>query len=342
MKILVTGATGFLGSWVARSLVEVGYSLRTLVRSTSPLDGLAGLPVELVQGDILDRRTLARAMDGIGAVVHCAGLVALRPRDREALYRVNVQGSRNVLEAAWARGLRVVFTSSIATIGASHAPDLRNERASWSGESASNAAYVESKRESEELALSLAARGLEVVVLNPGTALGPGDLRFTSTQFVLHYLRGAMRFYLGGGMSFCDVRDVAAAYVAALRRGRPGERYILAGVNLSYGQLLEELWQLTGLYRPMPVPWPVAQGLALWSEAAAAFFEHPFEDLSLSLVRHGQMFAFADVSKATQTLDYKVRDFGSTLRDTIVDHLARGAAPAATPQLQALLARGNP
>jgi dihydroflavonol-4-reductase len=337
VQILITGATGFLGSWVARSLVEAGHTVRALVRATSRLDCLAGLPVELAEGELLERRTLERALVGIEAVVHCAGLVALRPRDREALYRVNVEGSRNVLEAAWARGLRVVFTSSIATLGASSAPILRDER-SWIGAAVPGSVYVESKRVSEELALSLATRGLDVVVLNPGNALGPGDSSFTSTKFVLSYLQGRLRFHLGGGISFCDVRDVAAAYVAALTRGRAGERYILAGMNLTYEQLLAELWRLTGLYQAMPLPWPVARGFGYWSELAALLFEHPFEDLNLSVVSHAELFTFADVSKAARALDYRLRDFRSTLRDTLVDHLARGAAPVTTPQLQALLA----
>jgi dihydroflavonol-4-reductase len=326
MKILITGATGFLGSWVARALVRAGHALRALVRATSPRDSLAGLPIEAVEGDILDQHALARAMRGVEAVVHCAGLVSLRPRDREALHQMNVVGSRHVLEVAGAQGLRVVFTSSIATIGGAYTPALRDERA-WLGGHGPRCGYVESKRVSEELALSLAARGQDVVVLNPGNALGPGDLRFTSTRLVLQYLRGELRFYLPGGMSFCDVRDVAGAYAAALTRGRSGERYILAGMNLTYEEFFMELWRLTGLHWPWPVPRLLAQGLAYWSESAAAFAEHPFEELNLSVVSHGQMFTFANVSKAMRELGYQVRDFRCTLRDTLADHLSRGAAP---------------
>ncbi len=335
MKLLITGATGFLGAWVARALVQAGHGVRALVRATSPRDALADVPHEVAEGDILDRSALARAMEGVEAVVHCAGLVALRPRDREALHRVNVEGSRNVLEAATGRGLRVLFTSSIATLGGSSGPTPRDE-ACWPDARAPSD-YVQSKRLGEELALSLAARGGDVVVLNPGDALGPGDLRFTGTQLVLQYLRGALRFHLGGGMSFCDVRDVAAAYATALTRGRSGQRYVLAGVNLSYGAFFTELWRLTGLHRTWLLPSPVAEGLATWSESAAAWMTHPFEALNLAVVRHGQLFTFARVDKAARELGYQVRDFHGTLRDTVADHLARGAAPATTPQLRALL-----
>ncbi|WP_163999442.1 NAD-dependent epimerase/dehydratase family protein [Pyxidicoccus caerfyrddinensis] len=341
MRVLVTGATGFLGAWVTRAFVQAGHRVRILVRATSSREVLKALPLEETEGDVLDRSAVARALEGVEAVVHCAGLVALRPRDREALFRVNVEGSRYVLEAARARSLRVLFTSTVGTLGSTTLPVARDECAGADAR-VGGSAYVESKRAGEELALAMAALGADVVVLNPGNALGPGDARLTGTRFVSHYLQGSLRFYLQGGMSFCDVRDVAAAYVSALERGRPGERYLLAGVNLSYGQLFSELWRLTGLHRPWPLPWPAALGMAFSSEMASAFFEHPLEELNLSVVGSGQRFTFANVGKAVRELGYRVRDFRATLADTLVDHLSRGSFPTMTPRLRALLAQHVP
>jgi dihydroflavonol-4-reductase len=338
VRVLVTGATGFLGAWVTRAFIQAGHRVRILVRATSPREALKALPLEEAEGDVLERSAIARALKDVDAVVHCAGLVALRARDREALFRVNVDGSRHVLEAARARRLRVLFTSTVGTVGSTAEPVARDERA-WADARVGGSAYVESKRAGEQVALALAAEGADVVVLNPGNALGPGDARLTGTRFVSHYLQGTLRFYLHGGMSFCDVRDVAAAYVSALERGRSGERYLLAGVNLSYGQLFSELWRLTGLHRPWPLPWPAALGMALTSEMASAFFEHPLEDLNLSVVGAGQRFTFADVGKAVRELGYRVRDFRATLTDTLVDHLSRGPPRTMTPRLRALLAR---
>lgn len=330
MRVLVTGATGFLGAWVTRALVQAGHAVRILVRATSPREPLEAVSVEEAAGDVLDPRSVARAMEGVEAVVHCAGLVALRPRDREALFRVNVEGSRHVLEAARARGLRVLFTSTIGTQGSTLEPVARDERARVAPR-AGDSAYVESKWLGEEVALAMAARGADIVVLNPGLVLGPGDVSLRGTRFVSYYLQGLLRFHPGGGMSFCDVRDVAAVYVSALERGRAGERYLLAGINLGYGQLLAELRRLTGLHPTWPLPWPAALGLAFASELASTFLEHPLEELNLSVAGPAQRFIFADVGKAVAELGYRPRDFRITLADTVADHLSRGACPPRRP-----------
>jgi dihydroflavonol-4-reductase len=339
--VLVTGAGGFLGGWVARALLAAGHPLRLLVRggdrdrARPALFGSgAGLPpgsagkVEVVAGDILDPTSVARAAAGAAAVVHIAGLVSLRPRDTAELYRINVEGTRNVLGSACAQGVRALHTSSIATVGTSETPVVRDERDRLDLCDAAGYAYAASKHQGEAVALELARAGGDVVVLNPGLMLGPGDVRFTSTRIVRDHLNGTLRFSLPGGSSFADVRDVAAAYPAALARAAAGQRYILAGVNISYADLLRELSRLTG----RPGAWPLMPLAARWfglmSQLASAVVPHPFEELNSMAVAYGSRFNYCRANLAARTLGFRTRPFEQTLRDTISDHLDRLAGGA--------------
>jgi dihydroflavonol-4-reductase len=340
MKVLVTGATGFLGSWITRALLARGHRVRVLVRAHGAPprpDGLAGLEVEKVEGDVLDRAALSAATRGVGGVVHAAGLISTRPRDRRRLYEVNVGGTRNVLEVAGERGVRVVHTSSVATVGFTADPQSRDE--SFRAEAADllDYAYADSKRMAEELALELADGGVQVVTLLPGLLLGPGDSESGSTRVVLQHLRRLLRFAPTGGISFGDVRDVAGAYVAALAKGKPGRRYILAGANRGYGELGHMLAAMTGIDAPWPLPTPLAQVWGLWSEAAAAIAPHPMEELTLVTATYAARFNFCDATRAERELGYRPRAFEATLRDTVVDLLRRGLAPASTDKLRALI-----
>lgn len=336
MLVLVTGGTGFLGGWVTRELLGAGYRVRILARRPprSSEDDLS--TVEVCEGDLFAPEPLARAASGVDAIVHCAGLVSLNLRDRGALQRTNVEATRVVLDLAMRHRIRMLHTSSIATIGPTAAPQALDE---------SSAAvplnfdypYAMSKRQSESLALEYCQRGADVVVLNPGILFGPGDVKYTSTQFILRYLRRELWMHLPGGASFADVRDVARAYVAALERGRPGERYILAGINRRYQELQAELRRLTGLHGSAPLPQPVAEWFAFWSQLSATFWRHPFEELNTSVVRWASLFNYCSAARAESELGFRAREFSSTLVDTIVDHLRRGAARPSTAELRSLL-----
>jgi dihydroflavonol-4-reductase len=336
VKVLVTGATGFLGSWVTRHLARAGCEVRVLARSSSRLSALDGLGVDVALGDVTALDSVLGAASGVEAIVHCAGVVSLAPRDRETMRRVNIEGTRNVLEAGASRRLRILHTSTIATIGPTVDARPLDESAAPVPLSF-DYPYAASKRQSESLALEYAERGVDVVVLNPGILLGPGDVNYSSTQFVLRYLRRELWMHLSGGASFADVRDVAAAYPGALARGRGGERYVLAGMNQTYRELQEELRRLTGLHHSAPMPRPLAEWFALWSEAGAAFARHPFEEFNLSVVRWASLFNYCSARKAEQELGYRPRPLSSTLTDTIVDHLRRGAAQPTTSELRALI-----
>jgi dihydroflavonol-4-reductase len=250
-------------------------------------------------------------------------------------------GTSNVLSAAAARSLRVIHTSTTATIGPTREPRNLDE-ASPTVALDFDCAYVETKRRAEAIALSYARDGHDVVVLNPGVVLGPDDVGATSTQIVLGYLTGRLRMHLDGGASFCDVRDVAAAYVNALQRGRRGQRYLLGGHNCSHAELQAMLQRLTDLPASRPLPRAAADWLASWSDAGSRWLRHPLEDFNPGVVAWGSLFNYCDSGKAERELGYHPRPLTQTLTDTIASHLRRGAAPASTDQLRRLLCGISP
>lgn len=336
MNVLLTGATGFLGSEIARRLVAAGHNVRVLVRKTSRLDGLAGLPVEKAEGDILDKASILRALDGIDGVIHTAASVSFRRRDKDLVFRANVEGTRNVLGAALEKGVkRAVHTSSIAAVGTSDEPTLLDESSKWDIEWFESD-YMTSKRQAEDVALGFAKQGLSVVVVNPGSILGPGDVYISSTKLVREFLEGRLPVYIQGGSSFCDVREVAKAHVAALERGRAGERYILAGQNFTYGEFYEIVSRQAGVRMPRRISKALAYTVAFLSEMAAKLFTHSLEEMNRPVVRVGTRFNYMDVRKAQKELGYVVPPIEETIRDTISDHLRRGLIAARTPELQKL------
>lgn len=338
MKVLLTGATGFLGAEVLRQLQAAGHAVRVLVRRSSRPERVPGPPTEVAWGDVLAPETVRAAVAGCEAVVHTAAQLSMRLRDQAQLTRTNQDGTRNVLDAALeAHVRRVVLTSSIGTIGVSASPALLDETTPWDLERL-GLAYLTSKRRAEEAALARVAQGLPLVVLNPGTLLGPGDVNLTSTRILLEFLNGTARVCMDGGTSFADVRDVAAAHVAALTHGRVGERYIVAGQNFSYQHAYAEAARLSGRPRTLHIPKGLAFAFAAASQGLARLTPHRLEDLNVPFMRLATSYNFMDVRKAQVELGYRVRPFSQTVRDTLRDHLRRGLVRADTLPLRALAA----
>lgn len=305
MTTLVTGATGFLGNHVARQLLTRGERVRVLVRPGSQLRLLEGVAAERVEGDLRDAASLAAALEGVECVFHVAADYRLWARRPAEIYQSNVEGTRNLLEAARRAGTaRLVYTSTVGTIAVPrpHAPneDTDAELREMIGH------YKRSKFLAEQDALRAAVHGLPVVIVNPTAPVGPGDWKPTPTgRLILDFLRGRMPAYVDTGLNLVPVEDAAAGHLLAAERGRVGQRYILGGLNLTLKEILQMLSQLTG--RPAPrvrLPHSVAllAGYADWGISRLLGRE---PRIPLDGVRYARHKMFVDCSKAGRELGFR-------------------------------------
>jgi dihydroflavonol-4-reductase len=249
MTTLVTGATGFVGNNVVRLLLARGEQVRVLARKSADERPLSGLSVGIVRGDVRDPSAVERAVQGAIRIVHAAGMVHIGWKKREEQQAINVEGTRNVAGAARQAGSRMVYVSSIDALGVGSRGEPSDENTPLNGEVC--CAYVTTKREAEQLVLQEVAQGLDAVIVNPGFMLGPWDWKPSSGKMLLKMAAGWGLLAPPGSNSYCDVRDVAAAIIAALQRGRTGQRYILAGQTLTYRQAMELIARITGGRRPI-------------------------------------------------------------------------------------------
>lgn len=311
----VTGASGFVGANLVRELLARGWSVRALVRAAAPsLDGLA---VERVAGDLFSPH-LTAAMQGCDAVFHVAAFYSLWRRDRAEVMRVNVEGTRLVLNAARRAGVpRVVHTSSVAAIGVRADGEPANENHQSPPDDLIGA-YKRSKYEAERTVARAVAGGQDVVIVNPTTPVGPWDAKPTPTgEIVVRFCTGRMPAYMDTGLNIVDVRDVAAGHIAAFERGSTGERYILGNENMTLRGLLECLAAITG--RPAPtVRLPPLVGLAY--AAAGEFILGPLgfrPDVPLEGVRMAQQRMYYDAAKATAVLGLRPAPVTRALSDAV-------------------------
>src|SRR5437016_3634924 len=260
MLAFVTGATGFLGSHVARVLADNGADMRLLVRSSSNLRNIEGLRADRALGDLRDAESLEKAMAGCDVVFHVAADYRLWIRDPDRMYRANVEGTRAILDAARKnRVRRVVYTSSVATMGFTSNGHPADENSPVSLDNMIGH-YKRSKFMAEELAIAAGRGGMDVVVVNPTTPVGEQDIKPTPTgRIVVDFLKKKFPAYVDTGLNLVDVDECARGHVAALEKGRDGERYILGGENLTLKQILDKLAAITGLPSPkIRVPYVLA------------------------------------------------------------------------------------
>jgi dihydroflavonol-4-reductase len=305
MKTLVTGATGFLGSHVARQLAARGEDLRVLVRPASDVRALEGLEAKRVTGDLRDPASLERAMAGVARVFHVAADYRLWARDPREIYESNVTGTCNLLEAARRANVeRIVYTSTVATIAVPRPGALPNETTQSSiGEMIG--LYKRSKFEAEQCALRAAESGLPVVIVNPTTPVGPGDWKPTPTgKIIVDFLNGRMPGYVDTGLNFVPVEDCAAGHVLAAESGRVGERYILGGWNLTLKEVLNMLARISGRQAPRwRFPHLVAYAAAI-ADAALSKLLGREPQIPLEGVRMARHKMFVDSSKAQRELGF--------------------------------------
>lgn len=261
MKALVTGASGFIGGAVAQALLRRGAEVRVLLRAGTAPNLVQPFEVEVARGDLRDAQAVRAAVGGCDAVFHAAALYSFSAPASEVL-AANVGGTRNVIDAVRAEGSRLVYTSSIATVGAMHDGVLPDERSMPDGPPPGP--YKRSKREAEALVRQEAERGLDAVIVNPTFPVGARDVKPTPTGTVIRdFLEGRMPAYVDTGMNVIDVEDVAEGELLAFDRGRRGERYILGHANLTMREFLEELGAISGRRPPrFRMPHAVALGLA--------------------------------------------------------------------------------
>lgn len=308
MRALVTGATGFLGSHLVRKLLESGHDIRVLMRETSDDSALAGLDVEKLLGDVCDPESLDAATQGVDVVFNAAGLVAYSRAARDAMTRVNVQGASNVVACCERHGVeRLVHVSSVMAVGAGlDRRTLLNEDSPYTL-GPFHLGYAETKREGERLVMHAASQGrLDAVVVNPSTIYGAGDARKYSRNSQLKVARGRLLFYTSGGVSVIAVEDVVEGIARACEVGRNGNRYILAGKNLTIRNLFGLIASEAGVAPPrFRVPTPLIRAFGYAGDAFEHFNARTSFNSEAALA--ATMFHWFDASKARRELGIKPR-----------------------------------
>lgn len=331
-NVLVTGGTGFVGSHVVRRLCAEGFTVRVLARPTSPLFLLDSLPVEVVRGDLLDSESLRKAVAGCETVFHVAADYRLWARDPQELFRNNVEGTERILAAARAAGVgRVVYTSTVGTIGF-HANGTPATETDFPEPAALVGAYKRSKFLAEQVALRYAREGFPVVIVNPSAPVGEGDRRPTDTgKIILDFINRKMPAYLDTGLNLSDVRDVAEGHLLALRRGQPGERYILGGENMDFKKILDALAQITGIPAPrLRIPYRVAWCAGAVNAALAQVTGWP-PRIPFDGVRIARYKMFVSAAKAERELGYRPSPVAGALERAVQWFRDNGMAALSWP-----------
>jgi len=319
MKAFITGATGFVGSHVARALAEQGAELRLLVRSSSRTDNVAELRAEVVMGDLCRPESLRQAMFGCEFVFHVAADYRLWVRDPEQMYRANVEGTRAIIQAAQESGVRrVVYCSSVATMGFTESGQIVDENTPVSLADMVGH-YKRSKFMAEQLALEAARKGANIVVVNPTTPVGEHDIKPTPTgRIIVDFLNRKFPAYVDTGLNLVDVKEVARGHLLAMERGHPGERYILGGENLTLKQILDKLSALTGLPSPsMKVPHAVAMGFAALDQLFTGVVMGKEPRATIDAVKMGRKKMYASSAKAERELGYRTVPVEDALRRAV-------------------------
>jgi dihydroflavonol-4-reductase len=324
---LVTGANGHVGNNLCRQLVARGERVRGMIRASADPAPLAGLDVEVVRGDIMDAASTARAVDGCGRVYHTAAGFLMWSRDPERdIIRPSVEGTRNVMEAAARAGVeKLVYTSSSGTIG--HDGSAARPLDESHSNTEPHTHYLRGKIAAEEAAFAIARRtGLAMTSIHPGLILGPRFWKPSeSVAQIVQFVNQGAPVYFDGGFSMVDVDDVARGAILAMDKGRSGERYILAGENVTVKQLFDLMAELTGVKAPaVKLPVPVIRVLAAALELGSKLTgKRPMLDRS-QVDEFAGRYAYFDSSKAQRELGYTYLSARETVRRTIAWIVERG------------------
>jgi dihydroflavonol-4-reductase len=334
MKVFVTGATGFVGHHVARELAAQGAELRMLVRRTSNLANLEGIfqgsQGETHIGDLSDPDSIKPALEGCDALMHVAADYRLWIPDPKAMYRANVDGTRELLRLAREAGVRrVVYTSSVATMGFRSDGLIVNEDTPVSLDNMVGH-YKRSKFLAEQEAIAAANAGQQVMILNPTTPIGSHDAKPTPTgRIFVDFLNRKFPAYVDTGLNLVDVEEVARTHVAALETGTPGRRYILGGENLTLKQILDKMSAITGIPSPtVEIPFAIAAAYAFFEENITGRLMGKEPRATLEEVQMGRKKMFASSARAQQELGFRVAPVYAAMRSAIEWFRAHGYAPS--------------
>jgi dihydroflavonol-4-reductase len=346
MLALVTGATGFLGSHVARVLAAQGAELRLLVRPTSDVRNISDVAGDRVIGDLRDAASISKALSGCDVVFHVAADYRLWVSDPDEMYRSNVEGTRSLLEAARKQGVRrVVYTSSVATVGFTSNHAAAELRSAWTLRLSSGQAYEgarphtstvadeespvsladmighykRSKFMAEQVAVEAARSGIDVVIVNPTTPIGECDIKPTPTgRIVLDFLKRKFPAYVETGLNLVDATECARGHVQALEKGRSGERYILGGENLTLKQILDRLAAITGLKSPtLKLPYVFAFAAGVVDEMVTGRLLGREPRATIDAVRMGRKMMFVSSAKAERELGWRTVPVDGALRRSV-------------------------
>jgi dihydroflavonol-4-reductase len=318
MKILVTGGSGYIGSAVVRELLEDRTNkVKVLLRKTDDTRNLEGLDVELAYGDITDFHSVMQALEGCERVFHLAAIYAIWLPDPRQMHWVNVQGTKNVLEACLQKRIKkVVYTSSVAALGA-HGKIPANETAQFNLWHTRDPYYI-SKFRAEQVALDYFKRGLPVVIVNPTNPCGPRDIMPTPNgQLIISIIKGKLPGYVDGGINVSDIGDTAKGHVLAMEKGKPGEKYVLGNTNVSVKEYFDLIAHLGGGRSPsIRIPKPVAVFSGYLYQLLAEITRKP-PVTTAAWVRVGSEYSFWDSTKAVKELGMPQTPIRESIRSAI-------------------------
>jgi dihydroflavonol-4-reductase len=325
MKTLVTGATGYIGSAVVRELTDRGHDVRCLVRETSSVRNLDGLRLELACGDIVDMASIRRALNGCGTVYHLAALYANWLPDSDLMYRINEDGTRNVMQACRDAGVqKIVYCSSVAALGA-HGKTPADENAKFNLNSTRDHYYI-SKYRAEQIALQYIRGGLPVVIVNPSNPIGPRDIGPTPTgSLIINIVKKRIPAFVDGGINLIDVTDCARGIVAAMERGRVGEKYVLGNRNISIKDYFDLIVKVAGkgLSPFIRLPAWLASYSGYGYQLLARITGRP-PITSASWVRVGSHYSWWDCTRAREELQLGQRPIEDSIGDAVSWFKANG------------------
>lgn len=316
MLAFVTGATGFVGSHVARELARRGAKLRLLVRRRSNTKNVQDIQAELFTGDLREPSSLEKAIAGCDAVFHVAADYRLWVRDPEEMYRANVEGTSSILEVARKNKVRrIVYTSSVATMGFTSDGQSADENSPVSLDNMIGP-YKRSKFMAEQVAMKAARSGMDVVIVNPTTPVGERDIKPTPTgRIIVDFLKKKFPAYVDTGLNLVDVTECAHGHIGAFEKGRSGERYILGGENLTLKQILDKLGALTGLPSPsIRVPYFVALATGVVDELVTGHIRGREPRATIDAVRMGRKKMYVSSAKAERELGWRTAPVDDALR----------------------------